>query len=99
MATTKRNNLLGPGFISLGGRGVFQQPCICAIAGVGYSTSDWRQPALQVSQLGLVEFANGNCTAGFYPRIDRLMQVSADYGVVVAVFVGTLALGFAMAKA
>ena len=50
--------------------------------------------------MGQVEFAGGYSLVGVYLGFDRMLQVSADCGLVVALFVlGTLALGFVLAKA
>ena len=101
MATTMRNNLAWAGVASALVVGVyFRNPAYALLLGLATRLLTGVNPLHKLVNWGKLSLQTAIVLLGFTLGFDRLVQVSADYGVVVAVFVlGTLALGFAMAKA
>ena len=100
MATTTRNNLAWAGALLALLVGVyFRNPAYALLLGLATRLLTGINPLHRVANWGKLSLQTAIVLLGFTLGFDRLMQVSADYGVVVATFVlGTLALGFAMAK-
>ena len=100
MATTTRNNLAWAGALLALLVGVyFRNPAYALLLGLATRLLTGINPLHRVANWGKLSLQTAIVLLGFTLGFDRLMQVSADYGVVVAIFVlGTLALGFALAK-
>ena len=100
MATTTRNNLAWAGALLALLVGVyFRNPAYALLLGLATRLLTGINPLHRVANWGKLSLQTAIVLLGFALGFDRLMQVSADYGVVVAIFVlGTLALGFAIAK-
>lgn len=78
----------------------FRNPAYALLLGLATRLFTGVNPLQSVSKWGKLSLQSAIVLLGFTLGFDRLMQVSADYGLVVAVFVlGTLALGFVLAKA
>ena len=100
MAITTQNSFawLGAGLALLVGV-YFRNPAYALLLGMATRLLIGVNPLYRVASWGKLSLQTAIVLLGFTLGFDRLVQVSADYGVVVAVFVlGTLALGFAMAK-
>ena len=100
MAITTQNSFawLGAGLALLVGV-YFRNPAYALLLGMATRLLIGVNPLHRVAGWGKLSLQTAIVLLGFTLGFDRLVQVSADYGVVVAVFVlGTLALGFAMAK-
>jgi uncharacterized integral membrane protein (TIGR00698 family) len=78
----------------------FRNPAYALLLGLATRLFTGINPLQSVSKWGKLSLQSAIVLLGFTLGFDRLIQVSADYGLVVAVFVlGTLALGFGLAKA
>ena len=78
----------------------FRNPAYALLLGLATRLFTGVNPLQSVSKWGKLSLQTAIVLLGFTLGFDRLMQVSADYGLVVAAFVlGTLALGFVLAKA
>ncbi len=74
-------------------------PAYALLLGLATRLSTGVNPLQSVAKLGKLSLQSAIVLLGLTLGFDRMMQVSADYGLVVAVFVlGTLALGFLLAK-
>ena len=74
-------------------------PAYALLLGLATRLSTGVNPLQRVAKLGKLSLQSAIVLLGLTLGFDRMMQVSADYGLVVAVFVlGTLALGFLLAK-
>ena len=100
MAITTQNSFawLGAGLALLVGV-YFKNPAYALLLGMATRLLIGVNPLYRVASWGKLSLQTAIVLLGFTLGFDRLVQVSADYGVVVAVFVlGPLALGLAMAK-
>ena len=100
MAITTQNSFawLGAGLALLVGV-YFRNPAYALLLGMTTRLLIGVNPLYRVASWGKLSLQTAIVLLGFTLGFDRLVQVSADYGVVVAVFVlGTLALGFTIAK-
>ena len=100
MAITTQNSFawLGAGLALLVGV-YFRNPAYALLLGMATRLLIGVNPLHRVASWGKLSLQTAIVLLGFTLGFDRLVQVSADYGVVVAVFVlGTLALGFTIAK-
>ena len=78
----------------------FRNPAYALLLGLATRLFTGINPLQSVSKWGKLSLQSAIVLLGFTLGFDRLIQVSADYGLVVAVVVlGTLALGFGLAKA
>lgn len=74
-------------------------PAYALLLGLATRLSTGVNPLQSVAKLGKLSLQSAIVLLGLTLGFDRMMRVSADYGLVVAVFVlGTLALGFLLAK-
>ncbi|MEC7379570.1 MAG: putative sulfate exporter family transporter, partial [Pseudomonadota bacterium] len=78
----------------------FRNPAYALLLGLATRLLTGVNPLHSVAKWGKLSLQAAIVLLGFTLGFDRMLQVSADYGLVVAVFVlGTLALGFLLAKA
>ena len=78
----------------------FRNPAYALLLGLATRLLTGVNPLRSVAKWGKLSLQTAIVLLGFTLGFDRMLQVSADYGLVVAVFVlGTLALGFLLAKA
>ncbi|MEC7779925.1 MAG: putative sulfate exporter family transporter [Pseudomonadota bacterium] len=78
----------------------FRNPAYALLLGLSTRLLTGVNPLHSVAKWGKLSLQTAIVLLGFTLGFDRMLQVSADYGLVVAVFVlGTLALGFLLAKA
>lgn len=78
----------------------FRNPAYALLLGLATRLLTGVNPLRSVAKWGKLSLQTAIVLLGFTLGFDRMLQVSADYGLVVAVFVlGTLALGFSLAKA
>ena len=78
----------------------FRNPAYALLLGLATRLLTEVNPLHSVAKWGKLSLQTAIVLLGFTLGFDRMLQVSADYGLVVAVFVlGTLALGFLLAKA
>lgn len=74
-------------------------PAYALLLGLATRLSTGVNPLHRATKVGKLSLQSAIVLLGLTLGFDRMMQVSADYGFVVAVFVlGTLALGFVLAK-
>ena len=92
MARTMRNNLAWAGVASALVVGVyFSNPAYALLLGLATRLLTGVNPLHKLVNWGKLSLQTAIVLLGFTLGFDRLVQVSADYGVVVAVFVlGTL---------
>ena len=78
----------------------FRNPAYALLLGLATRLLTGVNPLHSFAKWGKLSLQAAIVLLGFTLGFDRMLQVSADYGLVVAVFVlGTLALGFLLAKA
>ena len=77
----------------------FRNPAYALLLGLATRLLTGVNPLHSVAKWGKLSLQTAIVLLGFTLGFDRMLQVSADYGLVVAVFVlGTLALGFALPR-
>lgn len=100
MLEITRTNIAWVGVVLALAVGVyFRNPAYSLLLGLATRLLTGMNPLYRVAKWGKLSLQAAIILLGFTLGFDRLVQVSADYGLVVALFVlGTLAVGFVLAK-